>query len=652
MNIIRNIISVCGLITASLHADKIKVYNCIDEDLIIATYYKESDATRVSKPMSLAANSSVTIERGKRSFHIKHPLHYFTDRELVFTTDADELKENLSAKDFNRMFHTNVGSKQGSHFYVTRDNELLVGYNKATWHIKKSIGDPIGDMYGNIKNKCTMPVKKRIQKDSPAIVNNSYKDTVAQVRMGNQLPKGESDYRKKRKPKVKNALEKFLGHPISNSAVPTIALLESGGGYRAMTCSLGMHMGLEKIGLMDGVTYMVGVSGSTWSIGLWIGHQTAIDAFKKHLTQKMSHGLSEISKDEIKLMASEFSKKYALEQEITLVDTFGAYLANILLSDHGDQRHMIRLSDQIKLLEDASFPCPIYTAVCADHKSKQDWYEFTPWEFGASWLGIYVPSWAYGRKFNNGKSIDFAPEQSFGYIMGTCGSAFAASLERMYKEVEKSMPKENVFSKCVNATLAAFGHHRFTAAHVNNFTYGMADCPLRNYNILKLGDAGVECNLPFAAVSEERPERKADILVFMDANDELDHQDLERVEKYARDKKLKFPKIDYNEIGKRVVSIFKDEHDPLVPLVIYLPRYNDKALLKKMKNNPQYADLIPLLESFDIEHEIQEGYASTANFCYKENEVNQLSGLMEFNVFAARDQIRDAIEWKVKQLEG
>lgn len=46
--------------------------------------------------------------------------------------------------------------------------------------------------------------------------------------------------------------------------VPVVAVLGSGGGTRAMTSLYGSLAGLQDLGLLDAVTYLSGVSGSTW----------------------------------------------------------------------------------------------------------------------------------------------------------------------------------------------------------------------------------------------------------------------------------------------------------------------------------------------------------------------------------------------------
>ena len=52
--------------------------------------------------------------------------------------------------------------------------------------------------------------------------------------------------------------------PSSNAQAPVIAVLGSGGGLRAHIACLGVLSELKELGLLDAVTYLAGVSGSTW----------------------------------------------------------------------------------------------------------------------------------------------------------------------------------------------------------------------------------------------------------------------------------------------------------------------------------------------------------------------------------------------------
>ena len=46
--------------------------------------------------------------------------------------------------------------------------------------------------------------------------------------------------------------------------VPTVAVLGSGGGYRAMTGYTGAAKALEEMNVLDCVAYIAGLSGSAW----------------------------------------------------------------------------------------------------------------------------------------------------------------------------------------------------------------------------------------------------------------------------------------------------------------------------------------------------------------------------------------------------
>ena len=45
---------------------------------------------------------------------------------------------------------------------------------------------------------------------------------------------------------------------------PGVAVVHSGGGFRGMMATCGVFKGLHKAGLLDLITYMSGLSGSTW----------------------------------------------------------------------------------------------------------------------------------------------------------------------------------------------------------------------------------------------------------------------------------------------------------------------------------------------------------------------------------------------------
>lgn len=46
--------------------------------------------------------------------------------------------------------------------------------------------------------------------------------------------------------------------------VPVVAVMTTGGGTRALTSLLGNLLGLQKLDLLDAISYITGSSGSTW----------------------------------------------------------------------------------------------------------------------------------------------------------------------------------------------------------------------------------------------------------------------------------------------------------------------------------------------------------------------------------------------------
>lgn len=53
--------------------------------------------------------------------------------------------------------------------------------------------------------------------------------------------------------------------------VPVIAVVGSGGGFRAMVGFSGVMKALYESGVLDCSTYIAGLSGSTWYVRLYTG---------------------------------------------------------------------------------------------------------------------------------------------------------------------------------------------------------------------------------------------------------------------------------------------------------------------------------------------------------------------------------------------
>jgi len=662
-----------------LMADQIRVNNMIDQNLFVRVYYAQEPAESLIEPdekdraiardekgkvlniVKIPANSSKKIERPERWRYQIFPVPRHYDRQLVISTDSRSLKGTLNENEYQMLPRVNIGTLRGSSFYLVQKDEKLRGYNVAGWEAIK----PATESVEKIGKKIRGMVEKFVEY-YPAVQNNPYKDRVAAV-IKRDLHSDERSYLNKRLSYVAVALEKLLGKEIDKTQVPKIALVASGGGYRSMIGTVGSLIAAQDTGLLDVSTWMVGLSGSTWALGGWTARGISPRKFKGLLLEKIKKKLQSITSHEVQLLVDALLVKIAFGQKITIVDLYGGFLANRLLSDFGDERHRVYLSQQTEQIKDANWVFPIYTAVRRGVGVSPAWYEFTPYEIGSTVLNLYIPAWAYGRKFVDGKSVDFAPEQSLGYNFGTFGSAFAVTFGQMYEELlagvsdfEKIVLKfifDTIVKQIAGETrLAEIGQKRvkLSWAEVFNFTRDMSISPIKDKKIIKLVDAGIEFNLPYPPISGERSEeRKADVIIFLDySGDITSSQALKKCEDYARRKGLKFPIINYTGLAEKAVSIFKNENDSKVPVVIYLPLIKDTALWQEYRNKPGFEQFQKYLDTFDPVQCEEKDFCSTFNFQYNPEQAERLSAQTEFNLKASMDKIVEAINWAVDNKVG
>ena len=492
-----------------------------------------------------------------------------------------------------------------------------------------------------------------LNNEHTAIRINPYKEIVAKVRVGNELCPEERAYREKRKPRVKAAFERLLGRSLDGKSVPTVAIVSSGGGYRAMLGNIGSSSALSKLGIMDTATYIAALSGSTWAVSTWYSTNASVETLRDYIQKTIEKDIHISTIGEAKNIINMIAVKLAFDEPITLVDVYGGLLGNRLLNMFGSDCQRVYLSQQVERIKNADLPFPIYTAIDAREAVSREphWFEYTPYEIGAPYFGVYVPTWAYGRQFNEGLSSNFAPEQSLGFLMGTWGSAFGVHFGRAWDEVMDLVPSSTIRKLVDEHLLDRFTGKRISAtwAEIFNFMYGMPGQELAERKTIKFVDAGIDFNLPYPPISGERPERKADIMIFLDFSGGSMESALRKTEEYARRKGLKFPQIDYTDLKQKTMSVFKDPSDPSVPLVIYFPRMSDAQLWQENKSNPAYNGY--QLDGFDFDKCTNETTdCATGSFKYAHDLSQQLINQMEFNILVNKDKIIDELNWAVDNL--
>lgn len=479
------------------------------------------------------------------------------------------------------------------------------------------------------------------------IPHHPYENSIAHVRYSpdDQIPAEEKQYIDNRLGIIKQNLEKMFNIPLSEKKLPKIALCLSGGGCRAMILSLGFLLGAQEIGLFDVSSYIASLSGSTWAVAPSIASGKNLSDIKPIIKRTMCQGINHIEEtQELKQLISVLMAKLISNQAISAVDLYGSLLANTFLTDLIQNPIIMTLTEAHKTIKQGNYPFPIYTSIETNTKP-YEWMEITPFELGSSYLKAYIPTWAYGRKFKHGISIDASPEQTLGYFMGIFGSAFEASFDDIIKmtatqiaEKKQDLPEmlQKALSKCLKLILStSLAEARLFPSILSNFTYQLHDSPLKEDKTLCLVDAGLDFNLPFPPLL--RQARDIDIIIVYDASASVEGAcELVNAANYAQRKGLKFPTIKYNDADKNLIQVFKDPQDPSTPVVIYIPRIK----------NDSYSS------TFDPEHCIEFDVCNTYNFTYNQQQFEQLYGLAYFTTKQQASVIHNTIKEVLEKKYG
>jgi len=459
-------------------------------------------------------------------------------------------------------------------------------------------------------------------------------DAVVRFAPQDEIGADEKVYLQQRMAKTHEALEQFLGIPVSPEKQPRIGLCFSGGGFRAMLLTLGFLIGAQDCGLLDCTTYISGLSGSTWILAPWLATQRDLHEIRDTMARKIGAGVRHLlhPRDYKKMMKNMFTKVW-FRQFISAMDIYGALLANTLLTDLGGKKLTANISDSHEHILLGNYPMPIYTCI-STNQEPYEWFEFTPFEMGSSYVQAYVPTWAYGRKFKNGQSYNRAPEQTMGYCMGIFGSAFEVDIDDVIRlcaesiqEFKDDLPEnmqgvlDTVIQQLANSPLDDI---RLAPSMLPNFVYNASGTALSEFKTLSLVDAGIDFNLPFPPLL--RAAREVDIIIVYDSSAGTMGKEVSCAAEYAKRKGIPFPPVP-EVLGTEHCTIMHDPDDEHCPTIIYMPR---------LKNDDYSA-------TFDPEVCIEDDYCGTFNFKYSQKNINELSGLAEYSCHQYAGTIKQVI---------
>ncbi len=602
-------------------ADIIKIENKTPVDLWCSVYYyAKSESTRATEPQMIGVGKTIEIERPARKVDF--------DRQVYFGIDLDMLREKLLPSEAKYLPNFNIGVFKigaliGNQYEIVFINGEFRGYNRFD-KVIQPILDSIKGTFQKFTDAMYAPLQNQYG-------NYMYKNQPATVRREPGLGGAEQRYLANHVRYVQPKVEEFINQRIDKNAVPRIAFCASGGGYRAMVTVLGSLIGAEKSGLLPMVTYVAGLSGSTWTLAPWTAIGMPLEEFRTQLSQRIDTNLGQnVNTGQL---LNTLWKKFVFQQSLSSIDIYGGLLSNKLIRFGKGNPYNISLNAQAKRVDGGKWIFPIYTAVLA--QEPYEWVEFTPYETGCDYLGGFIPTWALGSTFNNGKSTSVAPEQHLGYCMGIWGSAFSANFKEIYNEFRKNIDSPVLLSALdAGVDIQTIGGARVFPATIANFTYGLAKAPRAQQLNITLVDAGLDFNIPLPPLL--RKERAVDIIVVLDNSATVAGAPaLVKAADYAKRKNVQFPQISL-EKELKPCTVFKDVNNPNIPVIIYMP----------LVKNPGYS------KTFDPNDCTQKSYCNTNNFSYTAEQVMELSGLTEYNMKECTpiimQEIKECVERKNK----
>lgn len=473
----------------------------------------------------------------------------------------------------------------------------------------------------------------------------------------NSLCSGEQGFLKIRDQRCAQAVSQLIGQTVPIDKVPRIAIVGSGGGFRAMFSTMGALAGAATPGkmsngnaapsILDTVQYVIGLSGSTWAITAWMDSDESADAFNNTLIRRATTGIMSKPANERARLIHNLGPiirdclllKIVFEETPSVIDPYALALGiDLLAPTTKDDYFNNNLEALIQQIADGTRPMPLCTAVmqfkkeATEKRHRYAWFEFSPFEVGSRDLGGAAPSWAFGRKFSKGKSTSARPPLTLGYLMGLWGSAMTVSIEEAYYALLGDLEPQAIFKPLISlVTDTKIGDTRLFPAKIRNITYKMDNVVDPKTIQHTLVDAGVHFNIP--TVPALVADRDIDIIIIIDSSGNVATGDeLRKAEAYARDYHLPFPHINYSNLMDHPVSVFDDGPQSPAPIVIYMP------LTKNPAFDPSY-DPIALLN----------GHLATTNFSYTADQASKLCDLFKTTMIQSRDVIIKAIKTAVER---
>ncbi|NXG28134.1 PA24E phospholipase, partial [Dromaius novaehollandiae] len=246
------------------------------------------------------------------------------------------------------------------------------------------------------------------------------------VRLGFDLCGQEQDFICKRKKVVAAALKEVLQleEDLQEDEVPVVAIMTTGGGTRALTAMYAHLLSVQKLNVLDCVSYITGLSGTTWTMSnLYEDPDWSQKDLEETLKDVRKHVLKNkffacFAPDRLKYYLKELYQRKQDGHQICFTDLWGLIIETMF----HDKENSHKLTDQQQALNHGKNPLPIYLSLNVKDKiSDQDfreWVEFTPYEVGILKYGAFIRAEDFGSEFFMGRLMKKIPESRICFLEG------------------------------------------------------------------------------------------------------------------------------------------------------------------------------------------------------------------------------------------
>ncbi|XP_031409247.1 cytosolic phospholipase A2 epsilon-like [Meleagris gallopavo] len=427
------------------------------------------------------------------------------------------------------------------------------------------------------------------------------------------------------------AFSAFL--PCCVGQVPVVAITTTGGGTRSLTAMYGSLLGLQKLNLLDCISYIGGLSGTTWTMA---NLYEDADWSEKYLEEAIKEARKQVTKNKICCFSLDCLKYYYNDlmervkegRNTSFIDLWGLVIESML----HDKKDEHRLSDQRQAVDNGQNPLPIYVAInLKSNYSAQafrEWLEFTPYEVSLLKYGASIRAEHFGSEFFMGRLVKRLPETRICYMQGMWSSIF--SIDVMYvwnlaadsedfwfrwtrdrvKDIEEEpflsmnpyevdtclLTPSSTFSTVLRDVLTG----RPTIAQYPNFIRGLQmhskylesdgfstwkDTVIDSFpnklmetanDELSLVDTGFFINTSYPPLL--RSKREVDVILHLNYSGGSQTLPLDQIAKYISGQGIPFPKIEISDEDRENLKecyVFEDAESPQVPTVLFFPLVND-----------------------------------------------------------------------------